>query len=122
MRYISIVAAYIISVFFQACSGKAPQRKDIVGTWVNPDGATVVLLENEEFSAKSFPAEYVLKFPEPINLEWNILVTGLTRNISSEGELTIVVKIHMRLIIFLNRLPLMYEYTKDVPTPMPFGF
>jgi hypothetical protein len=60
MKYISIVAASIISIFFQACSGKAPQHKDIVGTWVNPDGAMVVLVDNGEFSSKSVPAEYVL--------------------------------------------------------------
>lgn len=50
----------IIAVFFQACSGKDPQRNEIVGTWTNPEGAVVVLVDNGEFTAKSFPAEYVL--------------------------------------------------------------
>ena len=60
MRYISIVALATLTVFFQACSGKEPQHNEVVGTWTNPDGATVVLTDNGEFTAKSFPAEYVL--------------------------------------------------------------
>jgi hypothetical protein len=60
MRRISIAVAAIISIFFQACSGKEPQHNEVVGTWTNPDGATVVLVDNGEFTAKSFPAEYVL--------------------------------------------------------------
>jgi len=60
MRYITIIAVSILAFFFHACSGKDPQYNEVVGTWTNPDGATVVLVDNGEFTAKSFPAEYVL--------------------------------------------------------------
>lgn len=60
MRRIFITATALISILFQACSGKEPKHNEIVGRWTNPDGATVVLVDNGEFTAKSFPAEYVL--------------------------------------------------------------
>ena len=60
MKLISILTATLMTTFFPACGGKDPQHNDVVGTWKNPDGATVTLIDNGEFTARSLPAEYVL--------------------------------------------------------------
>ena len=82
MRYISIVAASIISVFFQVRSGKALKYKDIVGTWVNSGGAAVVLLENGNFRPNhfvpnmSFFPKIVLGIKDLMGMENGLLEKG----------------------------------------------
>jgi len=40
---------------------QAPVPHDIVGTWVNPDGATMTLDENGQFSAHALPSAIFLR-------------------------------------------------------------
>ena len=58
MRRISITLAAIISIFFQACSGKDPKHNDIIGTWVSSDKEKLVFNNGGTFIGDSIPTRF----------------------------------------------------------------
>jgi hypothetical protein len=54
---IGLVAA---SFIFWSCGGKDPAQGDVIGRWRGPDTAILDFNQDGTFTARSFPAEYVL--------------------------------------------------------------
>ena len=48
----------ILAAAFQGCMGVDPKYDDVVGTWVNPDGATLSIDNAGTFNGEALPAEY----------------------------------------------------------------
>lgn len=60
-KHLTSIAA-VLAVLFQGCNNKEDFQIDISGTWVNRDGAMLVLNKDSSFVGKSLPAEYFTFF------------------------------------------------------------
>ena len=58
MKYLSISVGIILLIFFQACSGKAPVREDVLGAWMSSDSAVIVLNKDGTFTGDSIPTRF----------------------------------------------------------------
>lgn len=52
-RFVALLCMSLLTLL-GAC-GKSPTPNDVVGTWVNPDGATLTLNADGQFMAQSLP-------------------------------------------------------------------
>src|SRR5438067_12887050 len=57
-----LINATATLILFQACMNNGAAQPDISGTWVNPDGATLVFSKDSSFVGKQLPAEYFTFF------------------------------------------------------------
>src|ERR1700761_6420168 len=58
MKHIPIVVGVGLSIFFQACSEKKPNRSDIIGTWISSDKAKLVFNTDGTFIGDSIPTRF----------------------------------------------------------------
>jgi hypothetical protein len=64
MKRFTIFLCMSLITLLGAC-GKSPAPQDVVGTWGNPDGATLTLDEKGQFSAHALPAAIFLQRGQP---------------------------------------------------------
>ncbi len=49
---------FLLSIFFQGCSGQEPTKEDVVGIWSNPDGSYIELKSDGNFIATNLSTKY----------------------------------------------------------------
>ena len=54
-----ILVSVVLNLPFAGCRG--PTSTDLVGSWVNPDGASLILKANGAFSAHALPGQVFLR-------------------------------------------------------------
>jgi len=57
MKDYTMLLCLSLTTLLGACSTKPPTQEDVVGVWVNPDGATLILNADGSFSAQALPSE-----------------------------------------------------------------
>ena len=83
----------IFSVLLQACGGKGPTPKDILGTWINQDGAMLQINSDSSFIGKSLPAQYFTFFTSKSEVEGK-RVDGMGKWKLEEGQGFAEIKLH----------------------------
>jgi len=94
MRRLTVgISLYLAIYLFTNCNSKAPLEKEIVGTWINPEGAKITLNRNHTFSSDSLLASIFIWWDAKLNKsqfkgngDWKI-IKG-----SSEWEIELLFK------------------------------
>ena len=64
MRLLAIFCCVALATLLEAC-GESPAIGDVIGVWVNADGATLTLEESGQFSAKALPQQIFWRHDQP---------------------------------------------------------